>query len=98
MAGRYVLSNRAKSDLQEIWDYTEVRWGFDQAELYIRELWRHIEIVAADPKSGRSCPEVRAGYYKYRAGSHFLFYRITNDGVDVIRILHERMDFGRHLP
>jgi toxin ParE1/3/4 len=98
MAGRYVLSPRAKSDLEEIWTYTESRWGFDQAEQYTRELARHLDIIAAHPTSGKPCPEVRAGYYKYRAGSHFLFYRITSEGVDVVRILHERMDFGRHLP
>ena len=95
---RYVLSPRAQSDLEEIWSYTESRWGFDQAETYIRELQRHIETVAAHPASGKPCPEVRAGYHKYRAGSHFLFYRITSGGVDVVRVLHERMDFGRHLP
>jgi toxin ParE1/3/4 len=97
MAGSYVLSTRAKADLEEIWSYTENRWGFDQAERYIGELRRHIETIAAHPASGMPCPQVRAGYHKYRAGSHFLFYRITDDGVDVVRILHERMDFGRHL-
>jgi toxin ParE1/3/4 len=98
MTGRYVLSRRAQSDLNQIWDYTETRWGIDQAEIYLRQLWQHIKIIAARPTSGRACPEVRAGYYKYRSGSHFLFYRITGDGVDVVRILHERMDFERHLP
>jgi toxin ParE1/3/4 len=98
MKGRYVLSPRAQSDLNQIWNYTEGRWGIDQAEKYIRQLWRHIETIAAQPTSGRDCPEVRAGYHKYRAGSHFLFYRVTGDGVDVVRILHERMDFERYLP
>ena len=23
---------------------------------------------------------------------------ITADGIDVVRILHERMDYGRHIP
>jgi len=98
MAGRYVLSPRAKSDIEEIWRYTENHWGADQAERYIREISRYIDIIAAHPTSGRPCPEVRTGYYKYRTGSHFLFYRVTSDGIDVVRILHERMDFGRHLP
>jgi toxin ParE1/3/4 len=98
MAARYPLSPRAKSDIEEIWNYTESHWGFNQAEQYIRELWRHAEIIASRPKTGRPCPEVRTGYYKCRAGSHFLFYRMTGDGVDIVRILHERMDFKRHLP
>jgi toxin ParE1/3/4 len=96
--GHYVLSPRAQSDLNDIWNYTESHWGADQAETYPRQLWKHIEAIAARPTSGRACPEVRAGYHKYRSGSHVLFYRMTSDGIDVVRILHERMDFERHLP
>jgi toxin ParE1/3/4 len=98
MMGRCVLSPLAQSDLNEIWNYTESRRGIDQAEIYIRQLRQHIRAIATQPTSGRACPEVRAGCHKYRSGSHFLFYRITSDGVDVVRILHERMDFERHLP
>jgi len=96
VTGRYTVSPRAQGDLDEIWDHTAKRWGIDQAEFYTRELGRHIEIVAAQPLIGRACPEVRAGYYKYPSGSHLLFYRLTEGGIDVVRILHERMDFARH--
>jgi toxin ParE1/3/4 len=98
MTGRYVLSPRAQLDLDDIWNSTEGRWGIDQAETYIRQIWQHIALIAAHPALGRSCDEVRVGYHKYPAGSHLLFYRITGDGIDVVRILHERMDFAQHLP
>jgi toxin ParE1/3/4 len=97
MSGRYVLSPRAQCDIEDIWEHTSKRWGFDQAEVYTRQLWQHIEAVARKPTIGRACPEVRAGYYKYPSGSHFLFYRLIDGGIDVVRILHERMDFDRHL-
>ena len=32
----YVLSPRAKADLDDIWDYTERNWGTEQAKAYIR--------------------------------------------------------------
>jgi toxin ParE1/3/4 len=41
---------------------------------------------------------VRPDYRKYPSGSHVLFYRLTDDGIDVVRILHERMDYERHIP
>jgi len=63
----------------------------------VGQLWRHIEDASADPAIGRPCPEVRAGYFKYRSGSHFLFYRLIFNGIDVVRILHQSMDFPRHL-
>ena len=97
MKGGYVLSPRAQTDLEEIWDYTEGRWGVIQAEIYIRQLWQHIEMIAAKPTIGRSCPEIREGYFKYPSGSHLLFYRLIDGGVDVVRILHERMDLAQHL-
>jgi toxin ParE1/3/4 len=98
MTGRSVLTPRAQTDLDEIWDYTVGRWGLDQAETYARQLWDHIKMVAARPAIGRECPELRPGYYKYPSGSHVLFYRLITDGIDVVRILHERMDYDSQLP
>jgi toxin ParE1/3/4 len=98
MTGRFVLTPRAQTDLDEIWDYTVERWGFDQAEIYTRQLWTDITTVADRPSLGRDCSEVRVGYRKYASGSHVLFYRLTTDGIDVVRILHERMDYERHIP
>lgn len=98
MTGGFVLTPRAQRDLDEIWDYTADRWGLDQAETYTRQLWADIKAVAASPAIGRPCPEVRAGYHKHPSGSHVLFYRLIPDGIDVVRILHERMDHERHLP
>jgi toxin ParE1/3/4 len=46
---------------------------------------------------GQNCSDVRAGYWKIRCGSHVRFYRLTVDGIDVVRILHERMPFDRHI-
>jgi plasmid stabilization system protein ParE len=31
-------------------------------------------------------------------GSHVIFYLRADDHVDVVRILHARRDFARHLP
>ena len=97
MTGRRTLSPRAQEDLDDIWDYTAKRWGVDQAEFYTRQIGRHVEAVAAQPMMGRACSDVRAGYYKYPSGSHVLFYRLVGDDVDIVRILHERMDFERHM-
>jgi toxin ParE1/3/4 len=98
MTGHFVLTPRAQADLDEIWDYTADRWGLDQAETYTRQLWKDIAIVADRPALGRECNEVRRGYRMYPSGSHVLFYRHTVDGIDVVRILHERMDYERHIP
>lgn len=95
---RYVLSPAARADLEQIWEYSSERWDDDQAEEYLREVQRGIERVVANPRIGRACDEVRPGYRKHAVESHTLYYRIAgNDVIDVVRILHQRMDVDRHL-
>ncbi len=93
----YRLTPAAQGDLSSIWDYTRERWGDDQAETYVLEIRAAIERIAQDPRRGHACDEIREGYRRYGIGSHLLFYRERPDGVDVIRILHQRMDPTRHL-
>ncbi len=94
---RYVLSPAAVADLENIWDYTCERWGDAQAEEYTREIQRAIARVVDNPMIGRACDDVRAGYRKHAVGSHMLYYRIADvDVIDVVRILHQRMDVDRH--
>ena len=95
---RCYLSPAAHTDLDLIWDYTCDRWGIEQAEEYLRELQRALERAAANPRIGRACDEIRPGYRKLIAGSHILFYRVTDENViGVVRVLHQRMDVDHHL-
>ena len=93
----YVLTPRARSDIREIGRYTLERWGIDQAEVYVRMIRDAVASIADDPRRGRSCEDVRAGYFKFAVGSHVIFYRQVGADIDVVRVLHGRMDFGRHL-
>jgi len=94
---RIILSPRAKLDLSEIWDYTFSQWGVEQAEKYVRELWSTMGHSASDSTKSVDIGDVRRGYRKSRSGSHVIFFKATDDGIDVVRILHQRMDFERHL-
>lgn len=94
---RYRLTPAAQRDLSSIWDYTADRWDVRQAELYIDDIRAAVERIAEDPRRGRHCDDVRSGYRRYAVGSHLLFYITHPEGVDIIRILHQRMDPTRHL-
>jgi toxin ParE1/3/4 len=93
----YVLGPRAQADIEEIWNYTAERWDTDQAERYIRLLQKGIEAVALDPHKGRACDHIRIGYRRYAVGSHVVFFQMLEGKVYVVRVLHQAMDFGRHL-
>ena len=58
-----------------------------------------IEYLSQKPDSGFDFSSVRKGYYRSRIKSHFIFYRIDqkNDIVEIIRILHQRMDIENRL-
>jgi toxin ParE1/3/4 len=43
-----------------------------QAETYLRQIWQHVELIAAHPALGQACPDIRAGYRKYKSGAHIL--------------------------
>ena len=92
-----ILSPKAKADLSEIWDYTCTEWGAEQAETYVRDLWAVMQEQTMDLTKSVDIGDVRKGYRKVRSGSHVIFFKTPKDGVvDVIRILHQKMDFERH--
>lgn len=97
MAG-FVLSPAAQADIADIWDYTLQHWGFEQAERYVLGIRNACRELADGTRTSRPVDDIRPGYRKAAAGSHVLFFRMTDTGlVDVVRILHQRMDVGRHI-
>ena len=96
---KYRLSKLAEKDLAGIWRYTLDNWSREQANKYVNGLLNACAHIAETPESaGRSFEHVREGYRKYSYGRHVLFYQIQKDNSILIsRVLHERMDFDRHL-
>jgi toxin ParE1/3/4 len=92
----YRLSPRAEIDLEEIWLYTFKNWSPEQADHYHNAIVDAFEELAAGKKTGRPV-DVREGYFKYPVGAHVVFYRFSARSLVVIRVLHQRMDVGRHL-
>ena len=92
-----VFSPDAQADIDAIWENTFDAWGEVQAEAYVQLFQTASLTLAKSPRVGRDNSEVRHGYRRYNVGSHVVFYRIGDDFVDIVRILHQRMDFDRHL-
>lgn len=94
---KYRLSQKAKEDISDIWEYTLEQWSLTQAIKYDEILRMRIEEISENPLIGKSYDHVRKGYYKLQVEHHIIFYRPAIDTVDIIRILHDRMDIDRHL-
>ncbi|WP_066530359.1 type II toxin-antitoxin system RelE/ParE family toxin [Corynebacterium bouchesdurhonense] len=91
------ISELAERDLLEIWQYTAAEWSEQQADVYVEAFAAQFSLLAAQPGAGHSIDEVRPDYRRSRQGSHLIFYRPKRDGIEVIRILHEKMDPTLHL-
>jgi len=96
---RYKISLLASKDLENIWLYTFKKWSIEQADRYLNLIMDEIEYVAQKPGSGFDFSLVRKDYYRTKIKSHIIFYRIDkkNNIVEIIRILHQRMDIENRL-
>ena len=95
-SAEYRLSPRAKEDMEAVWLYSLQEWGVDQADRYIDDLTEAFGFLAESQKSGTACENIRAGYRKYPVIRHVVYYRETDYGVEVKRVLHDRMLATRH--
>ena len=94
----YVLSPEARVDLVGIWRYSAARWSDAQADRYLRLIDDVFAATARRPSLGRSCDELRLGYFRIKAESHVVFFRKMKDrNIYVVRVLHESMDFDQQL-
>ena len=93
----YTISKKAISDLEEIWLYTFENWSVDQADHYYNLIFQEIQFIRKNIASGTSMEHVRKGYRASKVKSHFIFYRIQNNVLEIIRILHEQMDIENRL-
>ena len=90
---KVLLRPKAEADIDAIWNYTSKRWGRTQANHYVGEIRKAISAVADQTRSSRSADDIRKDYRKTLVGQHTVFFRDTNGTVEVIRVLHQRMDF-----
>lgn len=86
---RYFLSEEAKLDLREIARFTRKTWGNAQARRYVVRLRDFCQTLADTPGLGRPFPF--RGLLRMEHGSHVMFYRKTESGILIVRIVHQRM-------
>jgi len=92
------LTNKAVGDLAEIWNYTIDTWSESQADQYYRMLLDSCQDIATGRVIGKNYEGVFTWLLGIKAGKHKIFYRkVTNDIVEIVRILHEQMDLKNRI-
>ena len=92
---------KAATDIKQILKYTQRVWGDEQRKKYKAAINRCLKDIQANPSPRIKSEDCGNGYFrrhldkKYR---HYIFYRVTTDSIVIVRLLHDSMDSGRHLP
>lgn len=94
---RVEITEAADRDLTEIYLYSHREFGEQQADRYLAGLDDCLQALAKRPLSARSADRLRPGYRRFEYGSHIIFFVTIEDGIRVVRVLHQRMDVKRHL-
>ena len=89
---KYRLTPEAELDLRGIWSYTRDTWGQQKANDYLRQIKTCLDVLCGHPEMGRLRNEIRTGYRSMVQAQHVVFYRINDEQLEVVRILHHRMD------
>jgi len=92
-----VIAPAAKNDLKDIYQYGLRQWGQAQSESYLTIIKNQFWLLTQQPLMGTERSELLPDTRSIPIESHTLFYRVTANRVEIIRILHGRQDPQRHL-
>lgn len=90
---KYHFTNKAVEDLADIWNYTFDEWSENQADKYYLLLLDSCQELAENPNLRKKYDTVAESLFGFKSNLHILFYQIiSNTEIEVVRILHGRMD------
>lgn len=92
------FSARAEKDFKSIQRYTLKNFGENQVWKYTGMLQEGLSRLEENPQLyGHHRPDIPKTYLSYRVGEHSLIYRIKEQDVYLVAILHGQMSFATQL-
>ena len=87
-----ILAPGAKRDFRDILMFTERRWGKEQRSRYKAKLDHGLRDLVRFPGRGPSRDDVSPGLRGLPVEAHVIYYRVDEQAINVVRILHGAMD------
>jgi len=92
-----IISPRAKNDLVKAYQYGLVNWGRSHALSYLNQIQAQLWQLTEQPKIGIERTALLLNMRSLVIKKHIVFYRIINNNIEIIRILHARQDPQLHV-
>ena len=90
---KVILRQEAIDDLNDIWNYTFEKWSEQQADKYYATIKLACNGIGKNPDIGKEYEGISRNLLGFKSGKHIIFYQsISEDKIEVIRILHGQMD------
>lgn len=90
---KVILRQKAIDDLNDIWEYTFEKWSTKQADKYYLTIKQACYMIGENPDVGKEYDGINNNLLGLKSGKHIIFYQSLDENkIEVIRILHERMD------
>ncbi len=89
---RLDLSAHAQADLRAIASYTERQWGPAIREQYLASLAGRVVELCSTPGMGAPREDLKPGCRMLKVARHLVIYRVSDAAIEVLRVLHQRMD------
>ncbi len=88
----YQLTEKARQELEGIYEYSILKFGLAKARSYVEGLHACFEILANNPRMGRDYSHVKKDYRRHEYESHSVYYKIIKTGVLITRVLGASQD------
>lgn len=93
----YKLSKAAANDLRAIARYSVQNFGTAKAKSYGDSFKTCFDTITDNPHIGRAYEHIRPGLRRHNHKSHAVFYMLQDQGILIVRVLHESQDAPKHL-
>jgi len=94
----YIISEKALEDINKIWIFTAENWSIEHADRYYNLILDEIEYISHNFEMARDFGSIIKFYRYSKMKSHLIFFKKNKyNEIEVIRVLHERMDIESRL-
>ena len=94
---RLELTEIARADLKSIRRYSIRTWGQDRTSQYMTAIRDTLKGLVRGTVLPRHRDDLTPGLQMATSGRHCIFFEADESRVLVVRVLHVRMDYRRHL-